>query len=92
MVFFIQGAIFFYFSGLRDGIEDQLNDNRYYCAYTPFMFAYVLLIINWIVVPFALCCTCMIISSAICCAATAASTAAYSAAATSDPSVTVSTA
>ena len=80
---------------MKDNIEDNLYENKYYCAYTPFMFAYVLLIINWIVLPIALCCTCMIMSSvlcALCCIGSAESSAAYSAAATSDPSVTVSSA
>jgi len=36
--------------------EEKSSEN--YCAYTPFMFAFVILILNWICFPFILCCCC----------------------------------
>lgn len=43
------------------------NDEKYYCAYTPYLFAFVLLIIKWVLLPFilALCCCCACL--AVCC-------------------------
>ena len=76
----------------RERVEDAINEMRYYCAYTPYMFAYVVLVLQWIFLPILLCCSCMIVWTmfcALCCAAASGSgTTTYSATATSDPSVT----
>lgn len=34
------------------------KESHNYCAYTPYMFAFVLLIIQWCILPFIFCCTC----------------------------------
>ena len=39
---------------------------RYYCAYTPYMFAYVVLVLQWIFLPILLCCSCMIVWTMFC--------------------------
>ena len=63
-----------------------------YCPYTPFMFAFVILILQWVLYPAIFCCECMLICTvSACCAGATAVSAAYSAAATSDPSATVRT-
>jgi len=38
----------------------------HYCAYTPFMFAFVILILQWIFLPFILCCSIMLCCCAFC--------------------------
>lgn len=40
-------------------IAPLLDENNHYCPYTPYMFAFVLLIINWILIPIIFCCSCM---------------------------------
>lgn len=67
--------------------------NDYYCAYTPYKFAFVLLILQWIALPIMICCFCMIMSGALvaaccacCCGDASSSSTTYTATATSDPS------
>ena len=31
-----------------------------YCGYTPFLFAFVMLILHWLALPIMICCACMI--------------------------------
>ena len=72
-----------------------------YCPYTPFMYAFVILILQWVMFPIIFCFECMLICAvsaccagctvSACCAGATAVSAAYSAAATSDPSATVTT-
>jgi len=38
--------------------EEGTPTNMDYCDYTPFMFAFVLLILDWIILPFFVCCIC----------------------------------
>ena len=70
-------------------IGPGLPDN--YCAYTPFMFAFVILIFQWVLFPLLICCECMVICAVCCVGVAAAGSATYSATATSDPSTRVST-
>ena len=50
----------------KDG--DVSGERLYYCHNTPYMFAFVLLIIKWVMLPFiiALCCCCACLTA--CCA------------------------
>ena len=70
-------------------VEDMINETNHYCAYTPYMFAYVILIMQWIVLPILLCCSCTIVwtivCGAMCCGSSAGSSTVYSAAATKEP-------
>ena len=67
----------------------MINETNHYCAYTPYMFAYVILIMQWIVLPILLCCSCTIVwtivCGAMCCGSSAGSSTVYSAAATKEP-------
>jgi len=49
-------------------ITDENAEKLYYCHRTPYMFAFVLLIIKWVMLPFiiALCCCCACLTA--CCA------------------------
>ena len=70
--------------------DDQIPDeNLLYCPYTPFMFAFVLLILEWVLAPAVFFCECLL-TCLTCCGniltakAEAAKTAEYTAAATTD--------
>jgi len=58
----------------QDGTKDteELDDEkRYYCHYTPYMFAFILLILKWVLLPCILmlccCCACLTACCACCC-------------------------
>ena len=75
-------------------MKHLIFSDTHYCPYTPYMFAFVLLILNWIFIPIVLCCSCMVmwtLMCALCCGASAGASAVYSATATSDPSARVTT-
>lgn len=66
-------VVFGYYSSwsyVKDAASNLLKgeDKTYYCNYTPFMFAFVLLIILWVLLPFilAMCCCCACLTA--CCA------------------------
>ena len=65
-------------------LKDNKEDEHLYCPYTPFMMAFVLLILEWVLKPFILCCECLLVCLSCCTAAPVTSTAEYTAAATSD--------
>jgi len=46
--------------------EESDKSSEHYCAYTPFMFAFVMLILQWIFLPFILCCSIMLCCCAFC--------------------------
>jgi len=78
-------------SGHRN--HKKVEESKYYCAYTPYKFAFVLLILQWIALPLMICCFCMIMSGACvaaCCAScfggASGSSTTYTATATSDQS------
>ena len=48
----------FSISGAYSTWEYEDKESHYYCAYTPYMLAFVLLIIQWCILPFIFCCTC----------------------------------
>jgi len=48
----------------QDG-GDKLSPQ--YCHKTPFMTAFVILILQWVMVPFLICCTCVTVLCAHCC-------------------------
>ena len=60
------------------------NDEHEYCPYTPFMMAFVLLILEWVLKPFLLCCECLLACLSCCKASPADSATEYTATATSD--------
>ena len=70
-------------------VEDMINETNQYCAYTPYMFAYVLLIMQWTVLPILLCCYCTIVwttvCGAVCCGLWEGFSKVYSAAETEEP-------
>ena len=43
--------------------DETMKGDDNYCGYTPFLFAFVMLILHWLVLPFIICCACM-----MCCA------------------------
>jgi len=76
--------------------QKDIKISDYYCAYTPYKFAFVLLILQWIFIPIMICCSCLLLSGAcvaaccaVCCCGDASSSSqgtTYAATATSDPS------
>ena len=40
--------------------DESKNGDDEYCGYTPFLFAFVMLILYWIAFPIILCCCCMV--------------------------------
>lgn len=69
---FIWGTIVvfgYYSSWSYNKIEAGLDIEKYYCAYTPYMFAFVLLIITWVLLPFiiGLCCCCACLAACCSC-------------------------
>jgi hypothetical protein len=46
--------------------KDQDNKDLSYCPYTPFMFAFVILILEWVLKPFLACCECCLACSSCC--------------------------
>lgn len=53
-------VVFGHYSGWTYNALELLSPDKYYCAYTPFMFAFVLLILKWVLLPFIIvfCCCC----------------------------------
>jgi len=49
--------------------DDKWEDNEnYFCAYHPYMFAFVLLILKWVLIPILVCGCCCCAAFACCCA------------------------
>ena len=78
-----------HYSVVSYDVEDMINETDHYCAYTPYMFAYVLLIMQWTVLPILLCCYCTIVwttvCGAVCCGLWEGFSKVYSAAETEEP-------
>ena len=62
--------------------QDNKDDELLYCPYTPFMLAFVLLIVEWVLKPFLLCCECLMACLSCCTGSAAKSTTEYEATAT----------
>ena len=62
--------------------KDNKDDELLYCPYTPFMLAFVLLIVEWVLKPFLLCCECLMACLSCCTGNAAKSTTEYEATAT----------
>ena len=63
---FIYEKISILFSGQYSQWDYVEKTSDHYCAYTPFMFAFVILILQWIFLPFILCCSIMLCCCAFC--------------------------
>ena len=79
-------VVFGAYSRWSYNIKDANNneDEFEYCPYTPFMMAFVLLILEWVLKPFMLVCECVMACLSCCKPSPAASTSEYTAAATSE--------
>ena len=79
-------VVFGAYSSWSYKIKDKNNneDDFSYCPYTPFMLAFVLLILEWVLKPFILCCECFLACLTLCTKVPADSETGYTAAATSD--------
>ena len=55
--------------GAYDGWTDKDSSMETYCAYPPYMCAFVLLILSWTLVPVIICALCWCMCAGVCCMA-----------------------
>jgi|ERR1711909_7839 len=66
LLFWGSVVVFGAYSAWKYDGDDVLDPQ--YCHYTPFMTAFVILILNWIMLPFLIVCSCLAVVCAYCCA------------------------